>query len=279
MESTDLVSSVLKIIGIDLVLSGDNAVVIGMVAARLGPRERRTALLVGGAAAIALRITLTVVAASILTIPVLQLVGGLLLVAIAFRILRQEEEADDGVRPAIGMREAIATIFVANLVMSLDNVLGVAAASNGDVGLLGFGLLFSMAILLFMGGLVASLIDRVWWLAYAATGLIAWTGAEMIFEDRFVHAHVALVGVAAEYPAVAAITAATLGLAHWYHRVGSRGQPPADGGDLRARRGFGASRGPSAEAPPSAHGRPPLTSAGAPRSRSRRRSGTRRDRS
>ena len=234
MASADFIPSVLRIIGIDLVLSGDNAVVIGMIAARLERRERRIAILFGGAAAVVLRITLTLVAASILTISIFQLLGGLLLIGIAFRVLRQETDAPGDVRSAIGMREAIVTIFVANLVMSLDNVLGVAAASNGDVSLLVFGLLLSMTILLFMGGLVAGLISRVRWLAYAATGVIAWTGAQMAFEDRFLHAHVAAAGFAAEYSVISLVTAATLGLAHWYYRLGSRSPVPvADDVDRR----------------------------------------------
>ena len=122
--------SILGIVLIDLVLSGDNAVVIGMAAHRLPPQQRRLAILIGGGAAIALRIILTIGALLLLRIPGLQLVGGLLLIWIAFRLLKVEEESAEGIKAAGSMRQAIFTILVADLVMSTDNVLGVAGASH-----------------------------------------------------------------------------------------------------------------------------------------------------
>src|SRR6185295_1037535 len=107
--------SFIRIVIIDLVLSGDNAVVIGMAAHRLEPRQRKIAILVGGGAAIALRISLTAIAALLLKITGLQLVGGILLIWIGFKLLRQEEEADGkGVKAAHSMREAILTILLAD---------------------------------------------------------------------------------------------------------------------------------------------------------------------
>ena len=93
------------------------------------------------------------------------------------------------------MSGAIATILVADFIMSLDNVLGVAGASEGNLGLLMFGLIFSMAILMFLGSLVADLINRLWWLAYVGSGVIAWTGAAMIFEDPFVQTRLSIDGL------------------------------------------------------------------------------------
>src|SRR5262249_37175469 len=134
--------SVARIILFDLALSGDNAVVIGMAAHRLPSRQRRQAILIGGAAAIVLRIALTAVAAVLLKTPVLQLGGGLLLIWIAFKLLKAEEESHEGLKVAASMREAILTILLADLVMSTDNVLAVAAASEGRITLLLFGLIF-----------------------------------------------------------------------------------------------------------------------------------------
>src|SRR5262249_8722907 len=125
--------SIARIVLIDLVLSGDNAVVIGLAAHRLPPDQRRQAIITGGAAAIILRILLTSIAAFLLQIPIVQLVGGLLLIWIAFKLLKQEEESHAGLKVAGSMREAIVTILLADLVMSMDNVLAVAAASEGHL--------------------------------------------------------------------------------------------------------------------------------------------------
>jgi YjbE family integral membrane protein len=213
----DTISAVLGIIVIDLVLSGDNAIVIGMAAHRLPPKQRRLAILVGGGAAILLRISLTAVAALLLTIPGLQAVGGLLLLWIAFKLLKEEEEDTQGVRTAGTFRSAVLTILLADVVMSLDNVLGVAAASNGNLELLLFGLVLSVAILMLGGNLVAKLVDRLWWLAYVGAGVIAWTGTDLLLEDPFL----AKAGtLPPEMHAVAgvAVTAVVLTLAHLVNR-------------------------------------------------------------
>ena len=219
----------LSIVVINLALSGDNAVVIGMAAHRLPSRQRRMAIVFGGTAAIVLRIILTVIAAALLQIPILKLVGGLLLVWIAVHLLEEEEEAAEGVKVAASMRDAIVTILVADLVMSTDNVLGVAAASRGSTFLLVFGLVTSMAILMFLGGLVANLIDRCWWLAYVGSAVIAWTGATLVLDDPFVVERVGEVSDIVEYVIGAVVTLATLVFAHWFHRM--RGAAPAAPGE------------------------------------------------
>jgi len=212
-------ASLVRIVIIDLALSGDNAVVIGMAAHRLPPKQRKTAILIGGAAAIALRIILTIIAAFLLLVPGLELVGGLLLIWIGFRLLEQEEETHEGVKVASTMKEAVVTILVADFIMSTDNVLGVAGASEGNIALLFFGLVLSMAILMFMGNLVAELLNRFWWLAYVGSGVIAWTGTLMFIKDPLIGRYLPfLLRVNANVYAVA-ITIATLAAAHWYHRV------------------------------------------------------------
>lgn len=215
----DFFYSIFRIIIIDIVLSGDNAVVIGMAAHRLPPRQRKLAILFGGGAAIVLRITLTAIAALLLKIQGLQLAGGVLLVWIGFKLLKAEEERHEGIKAAASMREAIITILVADFIMSLDNVLGVAAASDGDLRLLLFGLILSMAILMWMGSLVADLINKFWWLAYVGAGVIVWTGAMMIFEDPFVLVRTAWVNRTIAYGFSAMITIGVTAFAHWFHRV------------------------------------------------------------
>ena len=215
----EFLSQIIRIVIIDLVLSGDNAVVIGMAAHRLEPAQRKRAILIGGAAAIGLRILLTAIAAFLLTLTGLHLIGGALLLWIGFKLLKAEEESHEGIKVAASMRDAVITILIADFVMSLDNVLGVAGASNGSTRLLVFGLILSMGILMFMGNLVATLINRLWWLAYIGSGVIVWTGAHMIFEDKLLRKRWEWMQGSTEHVAAAVITASTLMLAHWYHRV------------------------------------------------------------
>jgi YjbE family integral membrane protein len=218
-------ANVLRIVVIDLALSGDNAVVIGMAAHRLPPKQRRAAILIGGAAAIVLRIVLTIVAALLLLVPGLELAGGLLLIWIAFRLLEHEQESHAGVKVASSMKEAVVTILVADFIMSTDNVLGVAAASEGDVGLLLFGLILSMVILMFMGNLVAGLLNRFWWLAYVGSAVITWTGTLMVVEDPIVTHHLPFVLRLDPHVYAFFITSAILLFAHWFHRVRKPAQP------------------------------------------------------
>jgi YjbE family integral membrane protein len=212
-------ASLIRIVIIDLALSGDNAVVIGMAAHRLPPKQRKTAILIGGTAAIGLRILLTIIAAFLLLVPGLELVGGLLLIWIGFRLLEQDEETHEGLKVASTMREAITTILIADFIMSTDNVLGVAGASEGNIGLLFFGLALSMAILMFMGNLVAELLNRFWWLAYAGSGVIAWTGTVMIVKDPLIGRYLPFLLRLNVYVYAVAVTIGTLGAAHWYHRA------------------------------------------------------------
>jgi YjbE family integral membrane protein len=212
----DLIPRILQIILIDLVLSGDNAVVIGMAAHPLPPRQRRIAIIVGGAAALVLRASLTSIAALLLGLPALKAVGGLLLLWIAYRLLKQEEESGES-RVATTMRGTILTILLADFIMSLDNVLGVAAASGGDVPLLIFGLTFSMAILMVGGSVFAQLIDRLWWLAYVGAFVIAWTGFDMFQDDQYV-AEVIKLPDYARLIVSAVVSSVVVALAHRVHR-------------------------------------------------------------
>ena len=214
-----LAYSVLRIIIINLILSGDNAVVIGMAAHRLPLHQRRMAILFGGIVATILRVILTAVAALLLQVSGLQIVGGALLIWIAFKLLKEEEESKEGVKIAATMREAIMTILIADFIMSMDNVLGVAAASEGNLRLLLFGLILSMAIVMWMGSLVADLINRFWWLSYLGAAVIAWTGAVMIFDDPFVAHRAEWLNSAIVYSTAALITIGVTAFAHWFHRM------------------------------------------------------------
>jgi YjbE family integral membrane protein len=189
-----------------------------MAAHRLPPNDRRKAIALGGAAAIVLRIILTVAAGRLLQMSGLRVIGGLLLIWIAFKLLKEEEESAEGVKAASSMREAVSTILVADLVMSTDNVLGVAAAANNDMSLLVFGLVVSMVIILWMGAIVANLINKFVWLSYAGAAVIAWTGTMMVFDDPLVE-KTGWISRPIAYISASIATIVVTGFAHWFHRV------------------------------------------------------------
>ena len=139
-----------QIIWINIILSGDNAVVIALAARSLEPRQQKLAIFWGTAAAVLLRVVLTIVAVKLMALPWLQLVGGILLLWIGVQLLNDgDDEEDEGENKQSGLMAAIRTILVADLVMSLDNVIGVAAAANGDMVLLVLGLAIAIPIVIF----------------------------------------------------------------------------------------------------------------------------------
>jgi YjbE family integral membrane protein len=220
----DLLRAVFSIVVIDLVLSGDNAVVIGMAAHALPPRQQRQAIIWGAAGAIGLRILFTAMAAVLLGIPLLQAVGGAVLIWIALKLLRDEEQHRN-VKEGATLFEAIRTIVLADVVMSLDNILAVGGAAHGNLWLLLFGLALSMPIILFGSGLVATLMNRLPWLVYLGAAVLVYTGVEMILKDSIIrplypHETWFEVGVAL------VIVVATIGLAHWLN-TRRRGAPEA----------------------------------------------------
>jgi YjbE family integral membrane protein len=181
----DFLTGAFGVILIDLVLSGDNAVVIGMAARRLPSRQRFLAILLGGLGAVVLRLSFAVGASFLLTIPFVQALGGLLLLWIAWRLLR-DEQSEHAVSPRASLVGALSTIVVADFVMSLDNVLAIAGVSHGDIKILALGLGLSMPLVLFGSGMIASLIGRLPWLMPLGAAVLAWTGGGMILEDELV---------------------------------------------------------------------------------------------
>ena len=185
----DALRAIFAIVLIDLALSGDNALVIGMAARGLPAERRRTAIVVGGVLAVGLRVVGTAVVTLLLLIPYLQLAGGVLLVVIAYRLVSKESDGH-AVRAATSMREAIATIVAADAAMSLENVLGVGAAAHGDLPLLLFGLALSIPIVLFGSGIVVRFLERWPGLIWVAAFALVWTAADMILEDPTLAARV-----------------------------------------------------------------------------------------
>mgnify|MGYP001161939613 FL=1 len=187
MDLLELLGRVLGIVVIDLVLSGDNAVVIGMAARKLHGKQRRRVIVLGGAAAIVLRMTFTALAAVLLNIRLLMAVGGAILVWIAFNLLSPESEGVGEVEAAQGILDAMRIIILADLIMSLDNILAVGGVSHGHIGLLIFGLALSIPILMTGASLVALLVDRFPWLVWLGAIILAYTAGQMIIEDPIVH--------------------------------------------------------------------------------------------
>ncbi len=185
MESVFL--ALFNIIIIDLVLSGDNAVVIGMAVRKLPPRQKRVAVLLGGGLAIVLRIVLTAVATFLLQVPLLQLIGGLVLIWITYHLLAQDEGsgAASHVRDDLGMADALRTIIIADVTMSTDNVLAVGAAAQGDLVLLLFGLTLSMIILVLGGTLVSMLMNKMAWVTYVGAAVLVVLAGDMIASDKW----------------------------------------------------------------------------------------------
>jgi len=184
--SVDLLAPALQICLIDLLLAGDNALVIAMASRGLPARLWRRAVWLGTGAAVVLRIALTVLAALILNVPFLKLIGAVLLLAIAVKLLAEEAPASaehDGARPGRGVLSAFTTILVADTVMSLDNVLAVAAAARGSFWLLAFGLALSVPIVIFGSVAVARLLDRFPLLILGGGALLGWVAGDTAVSD------------------------------------------------------------------------------------------------
>ncbi len=173
----------LQIIGIDIVLSGDNAVVIALAARRLPEVQRRRAVIIGTAAAIALRVTLTVFAALLLGLPWVKTVGALLLLWIAIRLIVPAEEADGDSAEASGYWPAVRIIMVADFVMSLDNVIGIAAAAHGSLLLLIMGLLISIPLIVFSSQIIMRWMDRFPVIVTLGGGLLGWVAGVTLITD------------------------------------------------------------------------------------------------
>jgi YjbE family integral membrane protein len=167
----------------NIVLSGDNAVVIAMAARTLKPAQRGKAIFWGSAAAIVMRIVLTIVAIQLLSLPYLKIVGAILLVYIGVDLLSAEEEEDGMGKEINGMAAAIRTILIADLVMSLDNVLAVAAAAKGNVPLLVLGLLVSIPLIIFGATLLTKVMERFPIIITIGAALLGFLAGEMLLTD------------------------------------------------------------------------------------------------
>ncbi|MFO0872351.1 MAG: TerC family protein [Phycisphaerales bacterium] len=175
-----------QIIGVNIVLSGDNAVVIALAARSLPPAQQKQAVMWGSGAAVVMRIVLTIVAVELLRISGLKLIGAALLLWIAVQLLIPESEEDGHGKAASNMAAAIRTILLADLAMSLDNVLAVAAVAKGSLTLLIVGLAISIPLVVFASTFLLKVMDRYPVIVTAGAGLLGYVAGEMAVSDGLV---------------------------------------------------------------------------------------------
>ncbi|UOQ43428.1 TerC family protein [Halobacillus salinarum] len=181
--SWDMLEPILIIISIDIILGGDNAVVIALASRKLPPHQRNKAIIMGTVLAVAARIFLTALALYLLQIPFLRLIGGLLLFYIAFRLVTDNDESEQ-IKAGESLFAAVRTIVFADIVMGFDNVLAIAGAAHDNIILVILGLLVSVPIIVWGSRFILMLMDHFPLLIYFGAGILAYTAADMVLEDQ-----------------------------------------------------------------------------------------------
>ncbi len=203
------------IIWVNIILSGDNAVVIALAARSLPPRQQKQAIFWGAGAAVVLRIVLTIVAVKLLELPFLKLVGAAALLWIAVKLLVPEDGGDDGVASSSHLIGAIKTILIADLVMSTDNVIAVAAAAKSSITLLVLGLVISIPLVVYGATMLMKLMERYPIIITLGAAILGWTAGEMAVTDpaieEWIKANVAWLDSFHVAPAVGAVLVVALG--------------------------------------------------------------------
>lgn len=199
-------TALLKIIGVNIVLSGDNAVVIALAARSLPPKQQKMAVIWGSAAAIVMRVILTLFAVALLDMPWLKLIGSVLLLWIGVKLLIPEAEGPN-IKASDNMIAAIKTILIADLVMSLDNVIAVAAAAGGSVTLLIIGLGISIPLVIFGATMLLKVMERWPIIITVGAALLGFVAGEMAWEDK------AVAGFTSQFPDYAKYVIAALAAA------------------------------------------------------------------
>jgi len=211
-----------KIMMVNIVLSGDNAVVIAMASRCLPPKQQKMAILWGSAGAIGLRVILTIVAVVLLQIPYLQFLGGLLRVWIAAKLLIEDDHCEN-INASDSLWAAVKTIIIADIVMSLDNTLAIAAIANGDYLILGVGLALSIPLIIFGSQILVAIMNRFPIIVYIGAALIAWTAGEMINADPKIGVHI--VQYVPHWLVPTVITLAVVGYGYYSQKKREREKP------------------------------------------------------
>ena len=202
--SVEWFTRLLGVLGVDLILAGDNAVVIALAVRNLQGKNRRRAILLGALGAVVLRLIFAAIVSYLLLIPFLQVAGGLLLLWIAWKLVNEDHGEEEEVQAGESQWEAIRIIILADVVMSLDNVIALVGVSGGDLLLLATGIALTIPLVIFGAALLTSLLDRFPVLIYAGAGLLVYIAVEMFFGDVALHEYLEpyesfewLVGIAA----------------------------------------------------------------------------------
>jgi len=203
---------------LNLLLSGDNALVIALAVRALPKRQRVLGQIWGALGAVVLRLLFVAIITVLLRIPLLQLVGGLLLVWIAVKLVRPEDQAGDSTKHGASLWEAIWIIVVADVTMSLDNVLAIAAAARGEMTLVVLGIALSLPIFVWGAGLLAKLMNHYIWIVWLGGGLLGYVAGEMMMEDRAVHAWLGDGALRFEKPVAVVIAVAVTAIGWWEAR-------------------------------------------------------------
>jgi len=215
------------IVILDLTLAGDNALVIALAVRTLPKRQQFWGRVWGSAGAVVLRLVFITVITYLLSIPLLQAVGGLLLIWIAVKLVRQgSEEGGEGghgkARQGTSLFEAIWIIIIADVVMSLDNVLAVAGAAHGDLVLVVFGIAFSLPLVVWGSGILARLMNRYPWIIWLGGGILGYVAGEMMLKDRVIHGWLGPAADALHYPLPLVLGLALTGVGWWVARGAQR---------------------------------------------------------
>jgi YjbE family integral membrane protein len=189
LTDPEMWTALVKIAIINVVLSGDNAVVIALACRSLNPKDQRKAFIIGTAGIVVLMTLLTAFAAALMTVPYLQLIGSLLLLWIGIKLLLPED-GDDDLKSSSNFWVAVRTIIIADIIMSLDNVLGMAGAAKGHYGMLFLGLLITMPLILFGSAMLMKLMDRFPVFITIGAALIGYVAGEMVIGDLATHDYV-----------------------------------------------------------------------------------------
>ena len=213
-DSGEFWLAVLQIVWIDILLSGDNAVVIAMACRSLPVHQRRTGILLGAGVAVGLRIVFALVVSYLLAVPFLRIIGGVLLFWIAIKLIKGEDEPEHAISEGDTLWKAIRTIAIADAVMSLDNVVAIAAASKGHPELFIMGLLLSIPLIIAGAQLITTLLTKYPAVIWAGAALLGWIAGEMIVTDPFITGYAGNSAGTAHYVAAAlgALIVVVLGL-------------------------------------------------------------------
>lgn len=220
----EYLARVLQIVFIDLLLAGDNAVVIALAVRSLPPRQQFLGRIWGTAGAVGLRLAFIAVVTTLLKVPLLQFTGALLLVWIAYKLVKPQggEGGEGHVRHGSSLKEAIWIIIVADATMSLDNVIAIAGAAHGDLGLVAFGIALSIPLVVWGSGLLARLMSRYPWIVWVGGGVLGWVAGSMMFEDHFVQAQIGPLAGRLRKPVGLALAVVITALGWWLARGASR---------------------------------------------------------